>query len=510
MKTAAAAAVQQAYLDAFFELEGDLPGREAAQNYLTGSTAYYHDRLISYGFIPKLYDMPKLLHLDKIAQTTCVILDKVVDRYLVDADYRQLFGFSPLLEQLILLPTGYDQKIPIQRLDLFLDEESGDFRFCEFNTDGTSAMNEDRETTNALSRTACYQSLKEQHRVERQELFENWIDAFLDIYQASKQAVENPQIAIVDYLASATMYEFEEFRRRFERRGYRCMVCAVDSLRFEDGVLLGTDIDPSRAAREGLTRIDAVYRRAVTSELMDELEASECVLPVSGSTDNVDIPRGARALVAAVETLSICMIGGFRTQIAHCKQLFSILHLPQSLNFMTKEQQEFIRAHIPYTSPLSSLHIDIEAVIANRDQWIIKPRDGYASKGVYAGVDHSDDQWREQVLQHSDDNYIIQTYCQQYPMLNTRPFPVDGEYQPLYTSAEAAQADTSFEPLRLEPWNLLTGLYVYDGRFSGIFDRAGQSGLIVGFQGGITIGSLLIDYDAKAGLALRTRDTDDS
>ena len=34
MKTAAAAAVQQAYLDAFFELEGDLPGREAAQNYL--------------------------------------------------------------------------------------------------------------------------------------------------------------------------------------------------------------------------------------------------------------------------------------------------------------------------------------------------------------------------------------------------------------------------------------------------------------------------------------------
>ena len=146
--------------------------------------------------------MPKLLHLDKIAQTTCVILDKVVDRYLVDADYRQLFGFSPLLEQLILLPTGYDQKIPIQRLDLFLDEESGDFRFCEFNTDGTSAMNEDRETTNALSRTACYQSLKEQHRVERQELFENWIDAFLDIYQASKQAVENPQIAIVDYLAS--------------------------------------------------------------------------------------------------------------------------------------------------------------------------------------------------------------------------------------------------------------------------------------------------------------------
>ena len=39
----------------------------------------------------------------------------------------------------------YDCNIPIARIDIFYDEETGGFKFCEFNTDGTSAMNEDRE-----------------------------------------------------------------------------------------------------------------------------------------------------------------------------------------------------------------------------------------------------------------------------------------------------------------------------------------------------------------------------
>jgi hypothetical protein len=59
--------------------------------------------------------------------------------------------------------------------------------------------------------------------------------------------------------------------------------------------------------------------------------------------------------------------------------------------------------------------------------------------------------------------------------------------------------------MTLEPWNILTGLYLYNGRFSGVYVRAGQKGIIAGFAGGITVPSFLVNYNPDGGLALRTR-----
>ena len=73
-----------------------------------------------------------------------------MDAYAKDEDYRRLFGFEPKLEELILREPTYDSPIPIARIDIFYNEETGDFKFCEFNTDGTSAMNEDRELNIAI------------------------------------------------------------------------------------------------------------------------------------------------------------------------------------------------------------------------------------------------------------------------------------------------------------------------------------------------------------------------
>ena len=39
-----------------------------------------------------------------------------------------------------LVPTGYAQLIPLARVDVFFDEETGDYQFCELNTDGSAGM----------------------------------------------------------------------------------------------------------------------------------------------------------------------------------------------------------------------------------------------------------------------------------------------------------------------------------------------------------------------------------
>jgi hypothetical protein len=498
--------LQEAYRAHFDAENGDSAGRQAARDYLNSSTAIYHDEVIGLGFLPKLYDEATLEYLDTLATTTYGILEKVTQRFLDDPAYRRLFEFSPTLERLINLPTGYQTAIPIMRMDLFLDEESLDFKFCEFNTDGTSAMNEDREGANALMRSATFARASQELALRPQELFEGWVDEFLALWESSEQAASlkqrsgetRPTIAIVDYTASATPYEFEEFRARFERRGLRCLISDVTQLEYRGAALYASEINPTHAAFGHPTRVDALYRRAVTGEILAELEADEPFIAECSTTDAAPAPgglsastgdndtvkaRGARALVYAVERRQVCMIGGFRTHVAHCKQLFTVLHLPETAAFLTREENAFIRHHVPYTTRLDNRHIDLHTVKSEKDRWIIKPEDGYGSQGVYAGVDQSVRQWRDLIDTWSEKHYIIQSYCTQYATPNIRL--------------------TEQEKHELEPFNILTGLYLYGGRFSGVFIRAGQKGIIVGFAGGITIPVFLANYTPTTRLALR-------
>jgi glutamate--cysteine ligase len=520
--------LQETYRAYFEREDGDVPGRLATQNYLDHSTAIYHGEVIGLGFLPKLYNDKALRTLDALATTTYGILEKVTRRFLSDAAYRTLFGFSPLLEQLICLPAGYEPNIPIMRVDLFLDEETLGFHFCEFNTDGTSAMNEDREGTNALTCSTTFAQANKAFgdRLSPQELFEGWADEFEALYRTSTYAAAHrdrtPTIAIVDYLSSATLYEFEEFRSRFEARGFACLICDVASLRYREGVLYASDIAPSRFGSEEPQRVDAVYRRAVTGEILAELEergvglgdgvgvGSNGGLDSNAGLDSGDNrdATGALALIRAVSEQNVCMIGGFFTHVAHCKQLFAVLHQPETAAFLTDEERQFIRRHVPYTTRLDNRHIDLDAVKADKDHWIIKPEDGYGSRGVFAGIDKSQDEWEDLIDDCSLQPYIVQTFCKQYATPNTRLIPRDAAGERLFDSLEGFRALTPpLDAAALEPWNNLTGLYLYGGRFSGIFVRAGQQGIIAGFAGGVTVPVFLVDYEPSAGLALRVRPT---
>jgi hypothetical protein len=555
--------LREAYHACFEHEDGDIPGRLAAQNYLDHSTAIYHDEVIGIGFLPKLYDRDTLRQLDTFATTAHGILEKVTRRFLDDPAYRSLFGFSPLLERLICLPVGYETIIPIMRMDIFLDEETLNFHFCEFNTDGTSAMNEDREGANALTHSTTFARATQTlgFALKPQELFEGWVDEFLALYRSSAYAFANPAhdplVAIVDYTSSATPYEFEEFRSRFEQRGLRCLICDIAHLEYQNGGLYGTDVDPLRFGTSKPQRIDAIYRRAVTGEILAELEAvgvgAEDVetpaidaarapapavarvigapapaggtsafagdgdvggalvarvigAPAPAGDTSVGGDVGARALVRAVSEQSVCMIGGFLTHVAHCKQLFTVLHLPETTAFLTEDERQFVRRHVPYTTRLDSQHIDLDAVKADKDHWIIKPEDGYASKGVHAGIDKNLDEWSELIDACSNQPYVVQTFCKQYATPNARPIPLDATGKRRFSTLDEWDASLpAVEATHLEPWNNLTGLYLYGGRFSGLFVRAGQKGIIAGFAGGITVPVFLANYHPDDALALRTR-----
>ncbi|MCL2529901.1 MAG: hypothetical protein FWE41_06170 [Coriobacteriia bacterium] len=496
--------LQEAYLNELLQLEGDLPGRLSAQGHLNSSTARYQNVIIGMGYLPKLFDQAALEYLDAVTKRTYGILDKMTQQYIKDAEYRSLFCFSPLLEQLILLPSGYDCTIPICRIDLFLNEHNGSFKFCEFNTDGTSAMNEDREVVNSLVNTPVFQSFAATHKVFAQELFDPWTETFIEIYRASDSAVEQPVVAVLDYLERAVVDEQLEFKQRFEQAGFHCLLCDVSSLEYRDGILYGNDASQLTTLTSSLLipnsqRIDAIYRRAVTFELLRELEESqdEVLRILSGEQGNQPL-RGALALLAAVVEKKVCLIGSFATQVAHSKTSFCMLHHPKTHEFLTEEECSFVAEHVPFTTWLKPELIDVDLIKNTPECWIIKPVDGYGTVGVYAGKSFDKLAWGRLIDEKLQEDYIIQEYCTQFQTPNTMPIPQDASGKALFVDlAQAEELETNglFKSASLEPHNILTGLFCYGGKFSGIYLRAGRDALIVGFRGGLALGTLLVDYE---------------
>ena len=129
-------AYTQEYFDIMESLGGDIESRRAAYDYMKNSTAIVHHQVISTSFVPRLYDRRTREMMRTTVETTHRILCKVIEHYLEDPDYRTIFDYDPRLAELILVPRGYDAVLPFARFDIFLDEETGEVAFCEFNGDG--------------------------------------------------------------------------------------------------------------------------------------------------------------------------------------------------------------------------------------------------------------------------------------------------------------------------------------------------------------------------------------
>ena len=379
--------------------------------------------------IPNIYTEETRKRFEEIVSVTYGICEKVIREYVKNEQYRALFGFSKEAEELILLDPGYPCALPLARFDLFYHEDTGEFWFCEFNTDGSTGMNESRLQDAFMIHNPAHQEMRRRYHLQMMELMDSWVRAFLDIYSTYEHRTRHPNIAIIDFLEKGNLREFEEFARRFQQAGANCEICDIRDLTFCDGKL----ISPAGHV------VDAVYRRAVTSDI---LNAQNEVKPF------LDAVRSGACFVA----------GSFRTQIVHHKNLFHVLHLPQTLAILSPAEQAFVQAHVPWTVPFSKDAVERSSVERQKDRFILKPEDSYGSKGVYAGVDYDQSSWEKIVQDTYENGYICQTYCPQCLVENIDFAWGDGKWHPFIE---------------------MPGLYCYNGKFSGVFTRAGGgSGII--------------------------------
>ncbi len=409
-----------------------------SKDYIQNSTAKYHNRVVRAMYVPKIFTKNEVDVFKNLVSELYGIFDKVIENYMADESYRRLFNFDKRLENLILHPKMYSCNIPIARIDVFYNEQTGRFNFCEFNTDGTSAMNEDRELNSALKITHAYKEFAKEYNISTFELFDTWIDEFLNIYDdyAKKHGkTGKPNVAIVDFLDIGTTNEFEIFKQRFIKRGINAELCDIKDIIYENGVC------KSKTGFE----INAIYRRAVTTDIMKHYD---------------ELPQFLQAATSG----NVCLVGDFKTQIVHNKILYKILHEEQTHKFLTQKQIRFIKNHVPYTASLTGKMLQnnnfARAVYENKDSWIIKPEDSYGSYGVHAGVESDDVQWKKFVDDCIDKGYIIQRFYNPYQMQN-----IDLTHE-------------NADDIKWHSTSNLTGLFVYAGKMCGTYSRISYDEMI--------------------------------
>lgn len=454
------------YFDILDELDGDIESRRKSFEYMMDSTAIVHHRVVASSFIPRLFGKDAYLAMKRTSETAYKILCKVMQHYLDDEEYREIFDFDDRLRELILIPRGYDSLLPFARVDTFLNEDDMTVKFCEFNGDGSAGMNENREITNSIVTSETFRVFKEDHCLQDCSLFEPWVSRFIEIYKTYKYRVDNPRFAICDYLDNGVVDEFYVYCDLFKQAGYDCIVEDVRSLTFD-----GNHLYSSKGEK-----IDAIWRRCVTNDVLEFWSDSQPFLD-------------------AVRAEKVALIGSFAGHIVHDKQIFQILFKPETQDFLTAEEISFIEQSVPMTAFLDSSEVNLEQIKANKDEWIIKPTDHYGADNVYAGYECDDEQWVDLIDRLADSAagypFIVQRYCHPF---RTKTLPPDTGI------LEIPDGCVKDIPVM---YNNMNGLYLYDGHFQGVFSRLGPHPTISKQNEGMTAATIWVDADADCGVEIR-------
>mgnify|MGYP001186277076 FL=1 len=404
------------------------------------SKAQYKGKPIPFLYNPMFFTEEDVDNFRKIGSMMLSIANKVTNRYIEDEAFREKFGFPKWIEELILLDNGYHINVPIGRFDIFY-KDYHNFKFCELNTDGSSAMNEDNTLAEILLETEAMKKFSSKYSFSLFELFDSWVKESIEIYKKFDPNNPKPNVAIVDFAESASKEEFEEFKKAYIRNGYNCIIVDPRDLTYKDGKLYFKDY-----------KIDLVYRRIVTFELIEKAE---------------EIPD----FIEAYKNKAMCTIGSLRSQVVHNKIIFKILHDDDTLQFLSDEEREFIKKHIPYTGLFRGDKKVFKKVLNNKDKYIMKPLDLNASRGVFAGRDYSMEEWKRKLEAVWDKDYIYQEFVIPYK----REFIVFDE-----------------EGVAVKEFGSITGLFMYNEKLAGLYTRVGNKSIISGLSEYYTLPNILV------------------
>jgi len=437
-------AARAAYLEAFRRHIADPAGRasHAAAEFqakVRESDMRYAGEPLDVAYFPFAVGPEEEAALASVTARTLALLERATARFLT-AETRegqslasQAYGWSDERLRAAAHDPGYPLSIPCARFDAYW--RGGDaVRFLEVNTDGTSGMTNVERIGAFFLEAPAVRALAGRRPLSLYPLRERVTETLLGCYASwrerhGRRAPETPRIAIVDWRTVKTSAEFTAFVRWFEARGLRAAVVDPRDLSF-DGTTL----------RDGSgERVDLIYRRLVSTELFAAPRADTA------------------ALLAAYLLDAVCVVGGFRSDVAFDKRFMALLTDPEvALGALGLDAEEAALAAkvFPWTRTLRPGPV-LERAREERERLVLKPAALYEGRGVRIGVETDPAVWRAALDEAASvGGHIVQE-----------------RVDPPSLTVEA------FEEGRLtaRPLHLSLGIYAFGGALSGFIARVAST-----------------------------------
>jgi len=293
-------------------------------------------------------------------------------------------GLTEGERELVAIDPGYEEVSVTSRLDSFLTDET--YQFVELNAECPAGIAYQDVAAEIFCELPVMQEFRRKHDVTPMFCRQHMLDALIEIYERVRGRGDKPQIGIVDYKGLPTQREFELFKEFFEQHGYLATIADPRDLELREGKL-----------HHGDFRIDLVYRRVLTTELLEKID--EC-----------------RQFVEAYKTGAAVFVNSFRTKYVHKKMLFGILTDERHQKHFSEAEQNAIRSSVPWTrrveevkTTYSGREIDLlEFLRTARDRLVLKPNDDYGGHGIFIGWESDEGAWEQAISKALTGDYLVQ------------------------------------------------------------------------------------------------------
>ena len=308
-----------------------------ADRYLATTHAAHRSGSLPWSATPRILSAGQAQVLSAAAETCGSIMDKVAKLYLKDPSFRARFGFAPEVEELTLVPTGYEAQVPLARVDVDFCGRTGALQVRGVSVDGFTGMTSTVEVTRAEQMTDAYRAFAEKHpgiaafdSVDAlvktlRATYRTWANA-----DAGTHRSESPALGIVGYPEEADLDEVADICERMSEQGVFARFVDICSLRVEEACGQSRLVDDDGP-------IACVYRLATT----EEIARRPC--------------PGTKALVEAARRGLACVIGGFSTWSCASDALFGALRAPEAMSCLSDDEMAFVEAHVPAPGSESSV-----------------------------------------------------------------------------------------------------------------------------------------------------------
>ncbi len=351
-----------------------------------------------------------------------------------DALMMEQLGLTSGERELALIDPGYEDVSVTSRIDSFLTPES--YSFVELNAECPAGIAYADVAAEIFLDLPVMRRFMRDHAVTPMYCRQQMLDALLAVYKKVRGEGDRPSIGIIDYRGLPTQREFELFKEFFESRGYQTTIADPRDLEMREGRLHHEDF-----------RIDVVYRRVLTKELLDHLDECE-------------------AFIEAYRQGAAVFVNSFRTKYVHKKMLFGVLTDERHEHYFDQREREAIRLHIPWTRRVEDAKTThrgeeielLDFIRRNRDRLVLKPNDEYGGSGIFIGWETQESEWDEAIEKSLAGDYLAQERVE----TSREIFP--------WVDESAGRVEMIEQLLDLDP-------LLFFGRATGAFTRLSSSSL---------------------------------